>query len=228
MPLTLNGTTGIVNGNLADSCITTNKIALSAVITEDINNNAVTAAKLGTNERLQLCKAWVNFNGTITFGAVVGVSYSRSGTTVTVTSPSHGQANGVSESIYNATDSGLNAVAVTITVVNANTFTFQTTATGATTGTLSYVFNSIRSSFNVSSITKLGVGDYQIAFQTAMADANYSVVAQKGTSNSVDAAFANINTNGQTTTGVRVSTGYGSGSLTLADYPQTSVQIFGN
>jgi hypothetical protein len=66
MPLTLNGTTGIVTGNLADSSVTTPKIALGAVITEDIANGAVTAAKLGTNEQKQICKAFVNFDGTIT------------------------------------------------------------------------------------------------------------------------------------------------------------------
>jgi hypothetical protein len=36
---------------------------------------------------------------------------------------------------------------------------------------------SIRSSFNVSSITDNGVGDYTVNFATAMADANYAVSA---------------------------------------------------
>ena len=35
----------------------------------------------------------------------------------------------------------------------------------------------IRASFNVSSITRNGAGDYTIAFTTALADANYSAVA---------------------------------------------------
>jgi hypothetical protein len=34
----------------------------------------------------------------------------------------------------------------------------------------------IRSSYNVSSVTKNGTGDYTVNFQTAMADANYSVI----------------------------------------------------
>jgi hypothetical protein len=57
MPITINGSgtvTGISAGGLPDDCITTAEIAA----------NAVTAAKLGSNEASGLCKAWVNFNGT--------------------------------------------------------------------------------------------------------------------------------------------------------------------
>ena len=38
----------------------------------------------------------------------------------------------------------------------------------------------IRSSYNVSSITDGGVGDYTINFTNALADANYSVIASSG------------------------------------------------
>jgi hypothetical protein len=38
----------------------------------------------------------------------------------------------------------------------------------------------IRASYNVSSITDNGVGDYTVNFTTALADANYSVVATGG------------------------------------------------
>ena len=57
MPITINGTgsiTGISAGGLPDLSITT----------ADIADNAVTYAKIGTTEQGQLCKAWVNFNGT--------------------------------------------------------------------------------------------------------------------------------------------------------------------
>lgn len=83
-------------------------IANNAVITSKIQNLAVTAAKLGTNEQKQICKAWVNFDGTNAF------------------SP------------------------------NPST-------------------SAIRSSYNVSSITKNGTGDYTITFTTAMSDANYAI-----------------------------------------------------
>jgi len=40
----------------------------------------------------------------------------------------------------------------------------------------------IRASFNVSSITDNGTGDYTVTFTTALADANYAVVAASGRS----------------------------------------------
>jgi hypothetical protein len=96
MPITINGSgtvTGISAGGLPDDCITT----------ADIAANAVTYAKIGTTEQGQLCKAWVNFNGT---------------------------------------------------------------------GTVA-----IRASYNVSSITDHGVGDYTVNFANALADASYCVCA---------------------------------------------------
>jgi hypothetical protein len=95
MPISISGSgtiTGISAGGLPDDCITT----------ADIAANAVTYAKIGTTEQGQLCKAWVNFNGT---GVVA-----------------------------------------------------------------------IRASYNVSSITDNGTGDYTVNFTSALADANYSVV----------------------------------------------------
>ena len=95
MPISIAGSgtiTGISAGGLPDDCITTAEIAA----------NAVTTAKLGTNEASGLCKAWCNFNGV---------------------------------------------------------------------GTVA-----IRASYNVSSITDNGTGDYTVNFTTAMADANYSLV----------------------------------------------------
>jgi hypothetical protein len=57
MSITINGSgtlTGISPGGLPDGVITT----------DDLANNAVTAAKIGTTEQSRLCAAWVNFNGT--------------------------------------------------------------------------------------------------------------------------------------------------------------------
>lgn len=94
MPISISGSgtiTGISAGGLPDGCVTG----------DDIANSTIPAAKLGTTEQSQLCKAWVNFNGT---GVVA-----------------------------------------------------------------------IRASYNVSSITDNGTGDYTVNFTTAMPDANYSV-----------------------------------------------------
>ena len=94
MPIAINGSgtiTGISVGGIPDGVVDTDVLAA----------NAVTYAKIGTTEQGQLCKAWVNFNGT---------------STVT-----------------------------------------------------------IRASYNVSSITDNGAGDYTVNFTTAFADANYAM-----------------------------------------------------
>jgi hypothetical protein len=95
MPIAINGSgtiTGISVGGIPDGTVDTDVLAA----------NAVTFAKIGTTEQGQLCKAWVNFNGT---------------------------------------------------------------------GTVA-----IRASYNVSSITDNGTGDYTVNFTSALADANYAVV----------------------------------------------------
>ena len=94
MPIILNGT-GTISG------LTAGGLPSSSVTTANIADNAVTYAKIGTTEQGQLCKAWVNFNGTGTPAA--------------------------------------------------------------------------RASYNVSSITDHGTGDYTINFTTALVDANYAV-----------------------------------------------------
>jgi hypothetical protein len=94
MPIAINGSgtiTGISVGGIPDGTVDTDVLAA----------NAVTYAKIGTTEQGQLCKAWVNFNGTGTPAA--------------------------------------------------------------------------RASYNVSSITDHGTGDYTINFTTALVDANYAV-----------------------------------------------------
>jgi hypothetical protein len=128
MPITIAGSgtiTGISAGGLPDGVITT----------DDIAANAVTYAKIGTTEQGQLCKAWVNFNGT---------------------------------------------------------------------GTVA-----IRASYNVSSITDNGTGDYTVNFTTALADANYSGVASVSGS-SIGSTFRFVTApsiSNPTTSAFRITTG---------------------
>jgi hypothetical protein len=58
-----------VSNQIPDGSITTDKLASAAVTNSKIQNLSVTAAKLGTNEQKQLCKAWVNFDGTGIIGS---------------------------------------------------------------------------------------------------------------------------------------------------------------
>lgn len=62
----------------------------------------------------------------------------------------------------------------------------------------------IRDSFNVSSITDNGAGDYTVNFTTAMPNANYSISGTQGfTANATPAGFLTVCRNG--TTGDRVA-----------------------
>jgi hypothetical protein len=87
--------------------------------TAQLVNGSVTAAKLGTNEQKQICKAWVNFNGTGTVGGS----------------------------------------------------------------------QAIRSSYNISSVTRNADESYTIAFSTPMTDSNYVIV---GTSNGTNIDGNNV------------------------------------
>ncbi len=66
----------------------------------------------------------------------------------------------------------------------------------------------IRRSFNVSSITDNGTGDYTVNFTAAMVDANYSP-AGTGSNNS-GASYTGIQIVSQSTTQLRVQTWYAS------------------
>jgi len=86
----------------------------------------------------------------------------------------------------------------------------------------------IRASFNVSSITDNGTGDYTVNFTTALADANYSVVASGAptttptTTQRWPAAVGTLSTGS-----VKILTPVdGSTSATLGDFALVNVAIF--
>lgn len=107
---------------------------------------------------------------------------------------------------------------------------------GVTTNALAWVcFNgttspgTIRSAYNVSSVTKNGTGDYTANFTNALSDANYSSVCSysyvSGDSsyNVPMAPYLSL----PTTSAVRMGgVNYGSGSLYDSQY--VSLQVFGN
>lgn len=86
----------------------------------------------------------------------------------------------------------------------------------------------IRSSYNVSSITKNGTGDYTVNFATAMTDANYSVSGAAA----INGAFIVVQVTSQTTSACRIGTGYGNNGyynvFVPADSGTICLQIFGN
>jgi len=156
------GLSGDVTGTASfdGSANATIAATIASVGTSQIANNSVTAAKLGSTERLQICKAWVNFNGTGT--------------------------------------------------------------------------PSIRSSYNTSSITKNGTGDYTVNYSTAMADANYSItittVGLSNTASSINGVVKGASTSGasnKTSSAVSILTGPTS-SNGVFDVAEVNVAIFGN
>jgi hypothetical protein len=66
----------VTTSALASGAVTTEKIALGAVITADLADGAVTAAKMSGSQSgdapVYGCRAWVNFNGTLSAGGVNG------------------------------------------------------------------------------------------------------------------------------------------------------------
>ena len=87
----------------------------------------------------------------------------------------------------------------------------------------------IRSNYNVSSVTKNGTGDYTVNFTAALADANYSVLLtgdNQGTNPTNGGILASLSRNSrQSTTSVRFET---FDTTSLRDTLQVNVAIFGN
>ena len=81
----------------------------------------------------------------------------------------------------------------------------------------------IRASFNVSSITDNGTGDYTVNFTTAMPDANFSAVPQSGeVSGGDNNSNARVTATSTSTTRIAVK----NASFVFADYNLISLAIF--
>lgn len=175
--------------------------------TAQLVNGSVTAEKLGTNEQKQIAKAWVNFNGGVISSSdgpsTQTISCNSGATTGTWTSSGGGfdpsyagliykftQINGVVGGTLGGVDvSTLGVQIISVSSGTSVTFRFlsgtttsaqSVTGTGSSSSGFSIQGTGIRSSYNVSSVTKNGTGEYTVNFATAMADANYSVLKTDG------------------------------------------------
>lgn len=82
----------------------------------------------------------------------------------------------------------------------------------------------IRASFNVSSITDNGTGDYTVNFTTAMADANYICAGTSGLSNTASQTVCpNFDVAAPTTSAMRIQT---TNSANVQDRPYNHVAVF--
>lgn len=116
-------------------------------------------------------------------GALVGssaywgtVNYARSGTNVTCTYADHPYAVGSILHIASATDTGLHTTSAVVTAITGSTFVFETTATGAASGSL-VVQAAVIKAHNISAIECITANYiFKLTFANAAADTNYSVL----------------------------------------------------
>jgi hypothetical protein len=90
----------------------------------------------------------------------------------------------------------------------------------------------IRDSYNVSSITDNGTGDYTINFSTAMPNSNYSISTDGSWADSTgdlnqNTAISRVTSTPLTTTGARIASGV-VGNGTMYDFPIITAQVFGD
>lgn len=87
---------------------------------------------------------------------------------------------------------------------------------------------SVRSSFNVVNVTDNGTGAYTVNFTTAMADADYAVLATSGDGASTNYRVVQVSdVTAPTTSAVRVQTlTQNSGNPQALDHSRVSVAIF--
>jgi len=83
----------------------------------------------------------------------------------------------------------------------------------------------IRGSYNVSSITDNGAGDYTVNFTTSISDANYAAVCTAGTTGTADSGRTLVTANANATGSCRVN-GKNSSTGTLEDFNVISFSVF--
>lgn len=133
-------------------------------------------------------------------------------------------------------------MAGTLVISDLSDGTNSTSATNAIKGSAKAWVNfngvttaTIRSSYNVSSVTRNGTGDYTVNFATAFASANYSAVATavnsaSGNTNTISCGIyapstAGVGAVSLTTSSVRVSTRTSSGNQIDTDCINVAITI---
>jgi hypothetical protein len=238
----------VTTAKLRDGAVTTEKIAPGAVMTVDLDDGAVTTPKLGdgavTFPKLagSALATTSDINGVTTTGTVT------SGTTSLTVASATGIVAGMFvvgqgitpgttvSSIASATVTLSANAGATLSSAPVSFYSASKVITPATVGGMlcrAWVnFNgtgtvAIRASYNVSSITDNGTGDYTLNFTTAMVDANYAVTGTGcDTTNAQMPALTPAQVASPlTTTGARINT-KNPGSGAPFDFALNSVAIF--
>jgi hypothetical protein len=180
----------VTTDKIADSAVTTAKITDANVTTAKIADASVTAPKLNGAQTgdapVYGCRAWVNFNGST--AANIGGTYSRTGTTITVTTTvDHGLIVGHVVYLDFTSGTAVDQAFLVTAITSSTVFTVTHGTSGSTSGAVTLNRRLIRASGNVANVTYLSAGKYAVNFATALPDSNYarSGFANTVTSNSV-------------------------------------------
>jgi len=146
--------------------------SLNSVLPSQTGNSGKALVSDGTNASwANVPFATVNFDGTT--ASNVSGTYTRTGTLVTASVTAHGHITGHRAYVDFTTGGALDGW-YTVTTVDADTFTFNTVASGAiATSNLTLTRRSIRQAVNVQSIPYQTTGYTAINFSSAYANANY-------------------------------------------------------
>jgi len=160
----------VATANLLDANVTTAKIADAAVTAPKLSG-----AQTGTAP-IYGVRAWANFNGKA--NSDVAGTFSRTGTTVTLTVTGHGLI--VGNLIYIDFTAGTGTVApdgmyVVDTVTDANTFTVTSAASATGTGTVILRRKTIRASGNITCVSPSPINPVIPPTSSVSANAGYYV-----------------------------------------------------
>jgi hypothetical protein len=136
--------------------------------------------------------------------------------------------------ITNLTSTTANLTTATVTTLNApsGVLATQNGMTGIAKAWVNFngTAGTLTNSFNVSSITKNGTGDYTITFTTAMPNANYSWSGMATDTNAYNFNFPSVGARqvgNMTTTTLRIGTSYQQ-SASATDFSVVMVQVSGS
>lgn len=162
---------------LDNNVVTTSKILNANVTTAKILDANITAAKLDGAQTgsapIYGVRAWVNFNGTVPDN--IGGTYSRTSTTVTVTTTvAHGLAVGHKVYLDFTSGAAVDGAFIVTAITSTTVFTVTHGTSGSTSGSVDLLRRLIRASGNVANVSNLGIGQYAVNFTTALPNANYA------------------------------------------------------
>ena len=117
-------------------------VAMSGTLSPDWGTKSmvfIRSAEYGTTYSITVNSTTVSYTTLPAGGRRIASSYSRSGSTVTVTATAHGLVTGNQVDVTVITGNGTTGT-FTVTVVDANTFTYTDTSSGTTSGTCTMVY----------------------------------------------------------------------------------------